>query len=75
MTDYNKNDKNYLGEGADAAGHWFHAFHVKDEIHIVYNLGSSEENVIVQAKISKVQNNLESYMWTPFPQFITKIKH
>lgn len=69
---YNTEDANYLGSTEDMAHHPLDAFHVNNEIHLVYQLGSSEQHVAT-AMISDVQDDLDKYLWTPFALFIGKV--
>jgi len=66
---YLKNNSHYLGTDSDMAHHFFDAFSIDDEIHIVYSLGMKELFVAIQKK-EKLRSNPDDYLWTPFAAFI-----
>lgn len=66
---YLKNSPDYLGAGSDMAHHFFDAFSIGDEVHIVYSLGMKEQFVATQKK-EKLRSNPDDYLWTPFTAFI-----
>jgi len=68
MSVYDIKGEAYLGVGEDAAHHFFHAFRIGQEIHVVYNLGEPNQHV-AKADICEVSSNPDKYLWTPFAQF------
>jgi hypothetical protein len=61
--------KGYLGSSKDNTNRHIDAFTDGDKIFIVYDL-YSEDEYVVSEYITKVQDNPDDYLWTPFIEFV-----
>ena len=59
------NETTYLGSSQDMAKHKYDAYKIDDEIHIVY-----KSNHVAKEKISKIQEDLDKYLWTPYVEWV-----
>lgn len=66
---YNKSSNNYKGSTVDNLNRSVDVFEIHDEIHLVYNIGESNQYSTKQS-ISQIKKNKEDYIWTPYIEFV-----
>lgn len=66
---YDINSSDYLGEGFDNAHRRFDAFLINGELHIVYDINTTDQYVST-ANLEYVKNNMDEFLWTPFIDFV-----